>query len=274
MSLDGFIAGPGGSMEFGMVARRRLRGTGRFREVAAATGAMLIVGGRGGGRPDGGEKPGSVDYPSPDRCSSSPIGRWSGRTRSPHPLRDIGDAVATALDAAGGKDLEIFGADVAGQCLQRGLVDEILVYVLPVLFGDGIHFSASGVAMTALEPISSNGRRRPPCCASASARRPTRPPVSAGTAHLDVVASRIPRPANDSAKAWRRRRTMPGGEARVRVRRRRTSRRGEHDSVIAMNVPLNKSSCPMGVGPCRNELWQEGEEEEGELGIQEIGQDR
>jgi hypothetical protein len=30
------------------------------------------------------------------------------------------------------------GADATGQCLRRGLVDEILVYVLPVLLGDGI----------------------------------------------------------------------------------------------------------------------------------------
>jgi hypothetical protein len=46
---------------------------------------------------------------------------------------DIDEAVVTALDAADGKNLEILGADVAAQCLQRGLVDEILVYVLPVL---------------------------------------------------------------------------------------------------------------------------------------------
>jgi dihydrofolate reductase len=68
---------------------------------------------------------------------------------------DIGEAVATALDAAGGKNLEILGADVAGQCLQEGLVDEILVYVLPVLLGDGTLFSSPGLARTALEPISS-----------------------------------------------------------------------------------------------------------------------
>ncbi len=54
---------------------------------------------------------------------------------------DIGEAVATALAAAGGKNLEILGADVAGQCLRRGLVDEILVYVMPVLLGDGTRFS-------------------------------------------------------------------------------------------------------------------------------------
>jgi dihydrofolate reductase len=68
---------------------------------------------------------------------------------------DIGEAVATALDAAGGKNLEILGADVAGQCLRRGLVDEILVYILPVLLGDGIRFSSPGLARIDLEPISS-----------------------------------------------------------------------------------------------------------------------
>jgi riboflavin biosynthesis pyrimidine reductase len=44
---------------------------------------------------------------------------------------------------------------VAGQCLQRGLVDEILVHVLPVLLGDGIRFSSPGLARTDLEPIGS-----------------------------------------------------------------------------------------------------------------------
>ena len=68
---------------------------------------------------------------------------------------DIGDAVATALNAAGGKNLEILGADVAGQCLGRGLVDEILVYVLPVLLGDGIPFSSPGLTRVDLEPIGS-----------------------------------------------------------------------------------------------------------------------
>ena len=68
---------------------------------------------------------------------------------------DIEEAVATALDAAGGKNLEILGADVAGQCLQRGLVDEILVYVLPVLLGDGIRFSSPGLARIDLEPVGS-----------------------------------------------------------------------------------------------------------------------
>jgi dihydrofolate reductase len=44
---------------------------------------------------------------------------------------------------------------VASQCLGRGLVDEILVYVLPVLLGDGIRFSSPGLHRVDLEPISS-----------------------------------------------------------------------------------------------------------------------
>jgi dihydrofolate reductase len=128
-----------------------------FAEIAAATGAMLV--GRRtwevGDRMEA-EKPGSVDYPF-----SGPMFLLTHRPlEPPNPnvtilTGDIGEAVATALDAAGGKNLEILGADVAGQCLQRGLVDEILVYVLPVLLGDGIRFSSPGLARTGLEPISS-----------------------------------------------------------------------------------------------------------------------
>jgi hypothetical protein len=83
---------------------------------------------------------------------------------------DIGEAVAAALEAAGGKNLEILGADVAGQCLRRGLVDEILVYVLPVLLGDGIRFySSPGLARIDLEPSAARGRAPSPSFASASA---------------------------------------------------------------------------------------------------------
>jgi dihydrofolate reductase len=162
MSLDGFIAGPGHSMDFGrgraladFVAPDDLAG------VAAATGSMLV--GRRTwevGERMQAEEPGGDDYPF-----SGPMFLLTHRPlERPNPAvtilsGDIGEAVATALDGASGKDLEILGADVAGQCLQRGLVDEILVYVVPVLLGDGIPFSAPGVARTDLEPISSKQSR-------------------------------------------------------------------------------------------------------------------
>jgi dihydrofolate reductase len=47
---------------------------------------------------------------------------------------------------------------VAGQCLRRGLVDEILVYVMPVLLGDGIGFSPQ----IDLEPVRSSRSQTSP----------------------------------------------------------------------------------------------------------------
>jgi dihydrofolate reductase len=48
----------------------------------------------------------------------------------------------------------VIGADMAPQCLQRGLVDEILVYLLPVLLGDGIRFSPPSLPRIDLDPVS------------------------------------------------------------------------------------------------------------------------
>jgi dihydrofolate reductase len=155
MSLDGFIAGPGHTMDWGPMARFVPRET--VTRVAAETGSMLI--GRRtwevGDRLEA-EEPGSTDYPFAGPCfllTHRPLER-------PEPdvtilSGDIGAAVATALDAANGKNLELLGADVAGQCLKAGLVDEILVYVLPILLGDGVPFSSPAVPRIALEPLSS-----------------------------------------------------------------------------------------------------------------------
>ena len=156
MSLDGFTAGPGDAMDwvFDFVAPIESA----FPEIMAATGAMLI--GRRtaevGDRMEA-EEPGSVDYPF-----SGPMFVLTHRPPEPPDPKvtyltgDIAEAVATARSAAGGKNLEILGADVAGQCLRRGLVDEILVYVLPVLLGDGIRFfSPPGLARIDLEPLDS-----------------------------------------------------------------------------------------------------------------------
>jgi dihydrofolate reductase len=43
--------------------------------------------------------------------------------------------------------------------LQRGLVDEILVYVLPVLLGEGIPFSPPSLPRIDLEPVSATRSR-------------------------------------------------------------------------------------------------------------------
>ena len=57
---------------------------------------------------------------------------------------DVGKAVQIGLAAAGDKNLALFGGDVAAQCLARSLVDEIIVFVLPVLLGAGIPLFRDG----------------------------------------------------------------------------------------------------------------------------------
>jgi dihydrofolate reductase len=158
MSLDGFIAGPGDDMGWG--GKRGLAdfvAPEDFAAVAAATGAMLV--GRRTwevGDKMAAEDPDSIDYPF-----SGPMFLLSHRPLDPPDPEvtilsgDIKGAVGTALAAAGGKDLELLGADVAAQSLQAGLVDEILVYVLPILLGDGVRFSRPGLGVIGLEPISS-----------------------------------------------------------------------------------------------------------------------
>jgi dihydrofolate reductase len=159
MSLDGFIAAPGDVVEWG--AGRKLADFAAAEDVlqiAAATGAMLV--GRRtadvGARMQA-EEPGSTEYPF-----SGPVFVLTHRPPDPpapgitYLSGDIGEAVATARRAAGGKNLEILGADVAGQCLQRRLVDEILVYLLPVLLGAGTPFSAPGLPTIDLEPLGSS----------------------------------------------------------------------------------------------------------------------
>ena len=154
MSLDGFIAGPGHVMDW--IFEHMTSAT--FPDVMAATGAMLIgrrtyeVGKRMA------ENPSEV---TPDYEGGAEFVLTHEPPDPPDPgvtflTGDIGEAVATALHAAGGKNLEILGADVARQCLRRGLVDEILVYVLPVLLGDGTRFfSSPGLARIDLEPLES-----------------------------------------------------------------------------------------------------------------------
>ena len=160
MSLDGFIAGPDDAMDwiFGFVAPDAPI----VKEIAAATGAMLVgrrtneVGNRMDAARERGSASSAEAYPF-----SGPVFVLTHEPPDPpdpnvtYLSGDIGEAVATALSAAGGKNLEILGADVAGQCLRLGLVDEILVYVLPVLLGDGIRFSSPGLGRIDLEPVSS-----------------------------------------------------------------------------------------------------------------------
>lgn len=51
---------------------------------------------------------------------------------------DLDTGVAAAQAAAGDKDVSVLGADVARQCIEAGVLDEILVSIVPLLLGDGV----------------------------------------------------------------------------------------------------------------------------------------
>ena len=56
----------------------------------------------------------------------------------------IVEAVKAARQAAGGKDVSIMGGpDVGNQAIAAGVVDEIVVSIVPVLFGDGLRMFAN-----------------------------------------------------------------------------------------------------------------------------------
>jgi dihydrofolate reductase len=65
----------------------------------------------------------------------------------------IQDAVATAQAAAEDKDVGIFGGELNRQCLQAGLLDEIVLHIVPVLLGDGVRLFGDGDSVE-LERIS------------------------------------------------------------------------------------------------------------------------
>jgi len=50
----------------------------------------------------------------------------------------VDEAVQIALDAAGGKNVEVFSPTIGRQLLELGLIDEIDLHIAPILLGDGI----------------------------------------------------------------------------------------------------------------------------------------
>jgi len=135
MSLDGFVAGPNHEMDWMMAGFSNRPGL--IEEYVATTGAIL--GGRAGWDA----------FPDPSAVYG---GAWSGPlfvlTHHPEDATpadgvtflncDAAEAVAIALEAAGGKNVEVFSPTIGRQLLQLGLIDEIDLHIAPILLGDGI----------------------------------------------------------------------------------------------------------------------------------------
>ncbi len=124
MSLDGFIAGPNDAMDWAL--ERATVPSAEAEVVIASTGAILA--GRrwwdaastkynGLDGIYGGAWSGPVFVLTHGRAPKAKAGRLTFFSKR------IGEAVPLALEAAKGKDVVIFGANVAAQCLQEHLVD-------------------------------------------------------------------------------------------------------------------------------------------------------
>lgn len=154
MSVDGFIAGVGGDMSW--LSDLLLRSDDEVEDLMHGIGALLV-----------GKRTFDGDDPNAGTDDAGAYGgQWRGATfvlthepaaAAPTDvvfLDDLDAVVTAAKDAAGSKYVNVLGADVARQCIQQGLLDELLVLVAPILLGDGVRlFGHPGGRRVHLEPV-------------------------------------------------------------------------------------------------------------------------
>jgi dihydrofolate reductase len=158
MSLDGFIAGPDDAMDW--VFEHQEATNALAEDVMRRTGAVLAGRrsydvGAGEGQPAerrkvyGGAWTGPqfvLTHEPPQHEQDASITFVSG---------DVRGALAMALAAAEGKNVVVIGADVARQCIARGLVHEIAVHLAPVLLGEGVRlYGGEGAGQVELQRTS------------------------------------------------------------------------------------------------------------------------
>jgi dihydrofolate reductase len=154
MSLDGFIAGPGGDMSW---LTPYLGPNPLVDELIPRVGAILA-----GGRTFRGDDP----HAGTERAGKVFGGGWEGPqfvlTRTPPAdpvpgvtfVTDLGQAIGAARAAAGDKYVNVLGAQTARSCLEAGELDEVLTFIAPVLLGNGVRlFDHAGGTNVRLERI-------------------------------------------------------------------------------------------------------------------------
>jgi dihydrofolate reductase len=155
MSLDGFIAGPDDSMDW---AFSHGSATSLADETRERIGAILA-----------GRRWYELAKERWDGVDGIYGGAFKGRvfvvTHDPPEHSDdpritflstgIEEALASAQASAGDRDVGIFGASLGRQCLQAGLLDEVVIHLAPVLLGGGVRFyGGDGDRQIELERIS------------------------------------------------------------------------------------------------------------------------
>jgi dihydrofolate reductase len=146
MSLDGFIAGPGHDMSWTNGAEYDTSSA-LADQIAKATGAILA--GRGWYDVAKNDPGGAV--------AGIYGGTWTGPvvvvTHDPTRLHaeagielatDVEVGLARAEQLAEGRDVGIFGGDIARQVLALGRLDEIVAQIVPIVLGGGVPLFGKG----------------------------------------------------------------------------------------------------------------------------------
>lgn len=179
MSLDGFIAGPGGDMSW---LTPYLGPNPLIDDLVGRVGAILA-----GGRTFRGDDPYAGTEAEGEAFGSGWEGPQFVLTRhapaDPVPgvtfVADVHEAIAAARAAAGEGYVNVLGAATARACLEAGALDEVLTCIVPVLLGDGVRlFEHPGGTHVRLERIDlPDGLAHPPLATNAWFRVAGRPPA-------------------------------------------------------------------------------------------------
>ncbi len=156
VSLDGFITGPNG--EDGGLHNWYFAPSGHavtvIDELVQTTGAMILGKRTFESQPDGFDTPYHVPHFVLSHEARQPVEK--GKATFVFVEDGLERALAQAKAAAGDKDVCVAGgANVAQQYLEAGLVDELRLHLVPVLFGGGRRlFEHLGTERTELERTS------------------------------------------------------------------------------------------------------------------------
>jgi dihydrofolate reductase len=74
-----------------------------------------------------------------------PPGDWEHAGTAPFTfVSGVGEAIAAAKGFAGDRDVDVSAGEIGGQALKLGLIDQVVVNQVPVVFGSGRPFFATG----------------------------------------------------------------------------------------------------------------------------------
>jgi dihydrofolate reductase len=156
MSLDGFIAGPNDEVDWGFKF-----GTDEMVDEILQEIGAVVMGNRG--FREGWVDENTVPYGGMVKAPQFVV------THVPREPVNIGgltftfverieEAVERAKAAAGEKSVTLLGASIDQQALKAGLVDEILIHLVPVLLGEGIrlfdHIGSGPIELERTEIVS------------------------------------------------------------------------------------------------------------------------